>query len=75
MANRSGKPHHSRARKGRGATFNPRNRFDTTRSERLDDGWAPDEESPPLRTTLGVDTSRCSDSPKNRQGAERAKKF
>lgn len=47
------------ARKGRGATCNPDNRFFTTRSETVDDGWflAPDE-LPPLRTSVSIQHSR-----------------
>jgi len=52
------------ARKGRGATFNPANRF--RRDERIvaDDGWASasddqgDDELPPLKTTVSIQNSR-----------------
>lgn len=48
--------------KGRGATFNPHNRFATTRSESIDDGWwrDPDDDdraSRPKTTTI-VDDSK-----------------
>lgn len=47
------------ARKGRGATHNPDNRFFTTRSQAADDGWAlaPDP-LPPLATTVSAVRSR-----------------
>lgn len=47
------------ARKGRGATYNPDNRFFSTRSEAADDGWAlaPDP-LPPLATTVTPLASR-----------------
>ncbi len=46
-------------RKGRGAVSNPDGRFETTQRAALDDGWGSlDEELPPLRTTVGIDTSR-----------------
>ncbi|HYE00468.1 MAG TPA: PA0069 family radical SAM protein [Alphaproteobacteria bacterium] len=54
-----------RPAKGRGAVSNRSGRFEAQRRERTDDGWAqpaalqdPDDEAPPLRTTLTVDTSR-----------------
>lgn len=47
------------ARKGRGATHNPDNRFFTTRSEAADDGWAlAPEPLPPLATTVTAVRSR-----------------
>lgn len=47
------------ARKGRGATYNPDNRFFSTRSQAEDDGWtvAPDP-LPPLQTTVTPLASR-----------------
>ena len=47
------------ARKGRGATYNPDNRFFRSRSEAEDDGWAiaPDP-LPPLATTVTPVNSR-----------------
>lgn len=47
------------ARKGRGATYNPDNRFFSTHSEAADDGWAmaPDP-LPPLATTVTPLASR-----------------
>ena len=52
------------ARKGRGATFNPANRF--RRDERVvaDDGWASasddrsDDELPPLKTIVSIQNAR-----------------
>jgi DNA repair photolyase len=50
--------------KGRGATFNPGNRFRRDTREAADDGWAPpppegdDEPLPPLKTTVTVQRSR-----------------
>lgn len=47
------------ARKGRGATYNPDNRFFSTRSEAVDDGWTQEAaELPPLATTVTVQKSR-----------------
>jgi DNA repair photolyase len=46
-------------RKGRGATSNPANRYETWRREVIDDGWGSLEQPPErLRTELAVDTSR-----------------
>lgn len=46
-------------RKGRGATFNPDNRFFSSRSEAEDDGWSHEaDELPPLRTEVMVQHSR-----------------
>jgi len=48
-----------RARKGRGATVNPDNRFAAHQREAWDDGWHRDEAGAPvLNTTLAVDASR-----------------
>jgi hypothetical protein len=52
--------------KGRGATFNPRNRFRRDEREPVDDGWAPapaddaegDDAPPPLRTTVTIQHAR-----------------
>ena len=46
--------------KGRGATFDPANRFRAELRERFDDGWdAPgDEEAPPRRTTVTIQSAR-----------------
>src|SRR6267378_2873084 len=50
--------------KGRGATFNPANRFRREAREAVDDGWAPpgdapaDEEPPPLKTTVSIQKTR-----------------
>lgn len=46
-------------RKGRGAVSNKTGRFESHDHVRVDDGWpGDDEEPPPLRTILGVDTAR-----------------
>ena len=46
-------------RKGRGAVSNPDGRYEALRREAGDDGWGGlDEPLPPLRTTVGVDSSR-----------------
>ena len=51
-------------RKGRGAVSNRDSRFETFVHEPVDDGWGdgwdewPDEDLPPLRTTLSVDSTR-----------------
>ncbi|HEX8010455.1 MAG TPA: PA0069 family radical SAM protein [Casimicrobiaceae bacterium] len=51
-----------RALKGRGATFNPGNRYRRDTREAVDDGWSapPDEsgEPPPLRTTVTIQNAR-----------------
>jgi len=49
--------------KGRGATFNPANRFHADARERYDDGWqagseSGDEQLPPLRTTVTIQRAR-----------------
>src|SRR5204863_402625 len=46
--------------KGRGATFNPANRFRREGREAVDDGWAADDGDPlpPLRTTVAIQASR-----------------
>jgi DNA repair photolyase len=56
--------------KGRGATFNPGNRFRRDTREAVDDGWTPppaegkgdgeeeDQELPPLKTTVTIQRSR-----------------
>jgi len=48
--------------KGRGATFNPANRFRADARERCDDGWPapaePEDELPPLRTTVTIQRAR-----------------
>lgn len=50
------------ARKGRGALSNPDNRFEGVARGDFDDGWThpgtPEEEPPPLATTLSRDASR-----------------
>ena len=50
-------------RKGRGAVSNPTGRFEPARHERIDDGWGgtaleAEDEPPPLRTTVTLDTTR-----------------
>ncbi|HSS70959.1 MAG TPA: radical SAM protein, partial [Casimicrobiaceae bacterium] len=51
-----------RPRKGRGAGFNPANRFRRDEREAFDDGWtappAEDEEPPPLKTTVSIRRAR-----------------
>ena len=49
--------------KGRGATFNPANRFRSEARERCDDGWQPppgddDDVPPPLRTIVTIQPAR-----------------
>jgi DNA repair photolyase len=48
--------------KGRGAGFNPANRFRRDTREAIDDGWsaspAEDEELPPLKTTVSIQHAR-----------------
>jgi len=48
--------------KGRGATFNPANRFRRDERERVDDGWQPpvddEEPPPPLRTSVTIQRAR-----------------
>jgi DNA repair photolyase len=49
----------SRPRKGRGAIGNPTPRFDSEAREAVDDGWQRDDDDlPPLRTTVTLDTTR-----------------
>ncbi|HEX7273367.1 MAG TPA: PA0069 family radical SAM protein [Casimicrobiaceae bacterium] len=51
-----------RVRKGRGAGYNPANRFRRDAREAFDDGWAAapaeDEELPPIRTTVSIQQAR-----------------
>ena len=64
MASRN--PDHADAppHKGRGATFNPANRYRREARETVDDGWshAPDDEAadgaPPLRTVVAIQPAR-----------------
>ncbi len=52
-------PNCTLARAGRGAVSNPEGRFETTRSEAVDDGWGSlDEALPPLETTVRPDPAR-----------------
>src|SRR6184192_618733 len=45
--------------KGRGATFNPENRFRRENREAVDDGWTVDDESlPPRKTIVAIQKSR-----------------
>jgi DNA repair photolyase len=51
------------AHKGRGATFNPANRFRRDAREAVDDGWSPpddpsDDQLPPLKTTVSIQKAR-----------------
>ena len=53
----------SSPQKGRGATFNPANRFRIDAREACDDGWQPaadagDDAPPPLRTTVTIQRAR-----------------
>jgi len=52
----------ARPRKGRGAGYNPANRFRRVARETFDDGWAAtpeeDEELPPLKTTVSIQHAR-----------------
>src|SRR5437868_10442582 len=52
--------HPSPPAKGRGATFNPANRFRRDDREAVDDGWASDDGDalPPLKTTVAIQASR-----------------
>ena len=43
---------------GRGATANPDSRYSAERREPFDDGWPADDPLPPVRTQVGVDSSR-----------------
>ena len=46
-------------RKGRGAVSNPEGRFESLRREAFDDGWSsPEEQLPPLETTVTADPAR-----------------
>jgi len=47
----------SKTTRGRGAGFDPDNRYSATRCEEIDDGWEPRPEAP-LRTSLAVDSAR-----------------
>ena len=46
--------------KGRGATFNPANRFEATATELCDDGWGvdPNDDAPEVRTRVQAENSR-----------------
>lgn len=46
------------SRKGRGATLNMVSRYDAQQRERVSDDWWMEEELPPLKTTLIVDTAK-----------------
>lgn len=46
------------SRKGRGATLNMVSRYDTQQRERVADDWWLDDELPPLKTTLILDTAK-----------------
>lgn len=51
--------HRSGARTGRGAVSNPEGRFESTRTQTIDDGWGNlDEPLPPLETTVRPDPAR-----------------
>ena len=52
-------PNRPGARTGRGAVSNPAGRFESTRSEAVDDGWGSlDEELPPLATIVQPEPAR-----------------
>ena len=52
-------PPQAQPRKGRGAAFNPDNRFFPRRSERTNDGWETESDPlPPLATSVTVQNSR-----------------
>jgi DNA repair photolyase len=48
----------SQRRRGRGAAVNPTGRHERLQTESFDDGWGPEEELPPLRTEVSLDSSR-----------------
>jgi DNA repair photolyase len=47
-----------RLRRGRASAINPSGRFETERRVGVDDGWATEEELPPLKTTVQVERAR-----------------
>lgn len=50
---------HPDRRRGRGAVTNTAGRYEAEARVAIDDGWgSADDEPPPLRTTIGIDTSR-----------------
>jgi DNA repair photolyase len=52
-------PNRTGVRTGRGAASNPEGRFESTRSEAVDDGWGSlEEELPPLQTTVQPEPAR-----------------
>src|SRR5579862_300204 len=54
MSNRSD----SGTRHGRGALSSPDPRFDAERREKTEDGWYVDDDLPPLRTSVTIDSTR-----------------
>src|SRR5574338_1181827 len=44
--------------RGRGAVSNPQGRFERLTRDQYDDGWWPEEELPPLATTVRIEESR-----------------
>jgi DNA repair photolyase len=48
----------ARPRKGRGAVTNDTGRFEPQTYSAVDDGWPSDDDPPPLRTTLSIDSAR-----------------
>lgn len=44
--------------RGRGATYNPPIRFEDQSRQRVGDGWAEDEELPPLRTEVSIEAPK-----------------
>ncbi len=51
-------PHHPTAHKGRGALYNPANRFHAEQVEAFDDGWTADEALPPPVTHYQPEQAR-----------------
>lgn len=45
-------------RRGRGAATNPASRYDRQTAETVDDGWDREDDLPPLRTTVEIDSTR-----------------
>jgi DNA repair photolyase len=49
---------HKKPHLPRGALANPEGRYERRQSQATDDGWWHEDDLPPLRTTVGVDSSR-----------------
>ncbi|MEK6594072.1 MAG: PA0069 family radical SAM protein [Pseudomonadota bacterium] len=54
----TGSTSRSKTAKGRGAVSNPEGRFERLNRDPYDDGWAAEEEIPPLRTTVRIEQCR-----------------